>query len=276
MQTQNLTRRWSFLLLIALLGLLLGRSYQHLLLEGPYRAFFLDENLFGWAVGRGWNDYVLSLQTDERILLYTRIVGMLFALSALLFAVFWRSRPGWLWAVAIFNSLLLFFIAFCYFLEKGYQIGQWLEYSAQTLMPVLAIWAARPGPNRAFHLVASLAVALTFIGHGLYALGVHPVPGNFVYMLTQNISMSDAEAKSFLHIAGWLDMVVGVGVFIPRFRKYALLYAVLWGGLTTFARLTSYILFGHLFWLTVHQWLFQFLVRLPHFLLPWYLWRRSD
>jgi len=274
------TQRWSGLLLVALLGVLLGRAYQHLLFEGPYRAFFLDEQLFGWAVesysGKGsWTNYVLSLKTDARILVFTRIVGGLFGITALLFAVFWRSRPRWLWPVAILNSLLLLFLAFGYFLETGYQAGQWIEYSAQIAMPVLAIWAARPGMNRAFRNTAYAVIALTFTGHGLYALGFHPVPGDFVYMLTRNLPLTDTAAKSVLYVAGWLDLAVALGVFIPSLRKYALLYAFFWGGLTTFARLTSYLVFGHLFWLTVHQWVFQFLVRLPHFLLPLFLWRND-
>ncbi len=275
------SQSWAWLLLLALLGVFLGRAYQHLWFEGPYRAFFLDEQLFGWAVaqftGKGsWTDYALSLETDAHIRIFTRIAGIVFIFSAFLFALFWKTRPRWLWPVAIFNSLLLLFLAFGFYLEKGYQLGQWIEYSAQIAMPVLAIWAARPGMTRAFRLTAYAVVALTFIGHGLYALGVHPVPGDFVYMLTQNIPLTDTEAKNVLYVAGWLDLGVAVGVFIPGLRKYSLLYAFFWGGLTSLARLTSYLVFGHLFWLTVHQWFFQFLVRLPHFLLPLFLWRNED
>lgn len=266
-------RDWTYLILLTATVLLLaGRAYQHLLFEGPYRAFFLDENFFGGIAalltGKEWVDYVTSLDTDRAILMYSRVVGVIFAITAVA-AFLSRSRLRRLPAFLLpLSFLLLFFMAFCYYLDRGFQGAQFIEYSAQVLTPLLLALYAVFHKKAAVHWLLRIAVGLTFLGHGLYALGFHPVPGHFVHMVISNLGLTNDQAIQLLLVAGWLDVGVAIGVLIPKMDRYWLAYAVFWGFLTALARLTTYVSFDHLFWISLHQMGFEFLIRTPHFLLP--------
>jgi len=266
-------RQW--LIRIALgsvLLFLLGRAFQHLVFEGPYRAFFLDEQHFGvlqsWLGQGTWYDYVNDPITDVRILWYTRAVGVLWVLCALSF-LRWKQIHGGLQLALVFLSTgTLVFYAGCAYLDKGYQSAQWIEHSAQFLFPALSLWFLRSSQMPSWNILARLAIALTFTGHGMYAMGLFPVPGNFVYMTTTILGVSDAFAKDLLYVAGILDLLVSVALFLPKVDRIALWYCVGWGLLTALARPLTYIYFNHLFWITVQQTLFEFVVRIPHFILP--------
>lgn len=259
-----------FLLLkITVIALLLGRGYQHLFFELPYRAFFLDYQLFGWMIegilGLNWADYTNSLKTDLNLKAFSKTLGIILWISA---ASAWFLPKKWPQPLLVLSSAIIAFAAICYFLDKGYQIGQGIEYTAQVVSPILLIGFANQLENRKLLFAIKVAIALTFLGHGLYAIGYYPVPGHFVQMVVVHINGTNAEAIWLLKIAGILDMVVVVGIFLPRVAMLALIYAFIWGLLTTFARLTSNIYFDHLFWITAHQSLFEFLIRWPHFMLP--------
>lgn len=260
---------------LAIAGVVLflwARSYEHLFFEGPYRAFFLDQELFGGIQGvisdLSWLEFVNSPNTDQYILLYTRGMGWIWLLTSLLFLGYRKVSRYGLWMAAIVSSLGLLFYGASAYLDTGYQLAQWIEYAAQIAMPVLVVFLLHKGVNRRWLLVAKGAIALTFIGHGLYALGYFPVPGHFVYMTTAILGVSDSGARDFLFVIGVLDLVAVVLLFVPKFDTYALLYCILWGFLTALARPVAYIQPGPVFWISVHQSLYEFFVRLPHFILP--------
>ena len=255
---------------------LVGRSYQHLFFEGPYRAFFLDESLFGYWQGvfsdQSWLDFTNSPLADERIRLYTRVMGFIWLATAIVFLFFNRLSAKIAWSLAIISSLGLMFYGACSYLNMGYQSAQWIEHTAQILMPVLAVWIQSDRSGGFWILLAKVAIALTFIGHGLYAMGYFPVPGNFVYMTHTILGTSDEVSKDFLYVAGILDLLAAALLFVPRADRVALLYCAFWGFVTALARPVTYLLPNHLFWLTVHQTTFEFLVRIPHFMLPLLAW----
>lgn len=258
--------------LLGLVMLLWGRCYQHLFFEGPYRAFFLDQQLFG-GVQRAlsslsWLDFVNSPKTDESILLYTRIIAVLWLLASFVFLFYQKIPKAWLWAAALITSASLLFYAAADYLDKGYQLAQWIEYAAQIVMPVLFVLLLQKIAVTTWLGIAKTAIALTFLGHGLYALGYFPLPGNFVYMTTQVLGVTDAAAREILFVAGILDIAAALLLFAPSIDKYALLYCIAWGFLTALARPVAYILPNHLLGLTVHQTAFEFFVRFPHFILP--------
>ena len=251
---------------------LLGRSYQHLFFEGPYRSFFLDESWFRGIQSlfsrQSWLDFVNSPRTDSQIRLYTRFIGFIWLATALGLFLHRRIPSRWLYLGAALSAFGMLFYGLGAYLEKGYQSAQWMEYAAQTAMPLLAIALTTTSQYRLWLRVAKVAIALTFVGHGLYALGFFPLPGNFVYMTTQILGISDESARDLLWVAGIVDLAVAFLLFVPRVDRYALLYCVVWGFLTALARPVTYLLPNHLFWLTVHQTIFEFLVRVPHFMLP--------
>ncbi len=263
---------FGLVLIIAALGVLLGRAYQHLFFEAPYRAFFLDEYYFRWAVNAfsdlSWIDYVTSLETDIRISQYGRGVGWWLIFTALSL-VFLKSRYRLIPAILLsVSALLLFFMAFCYHLDKGYQVAQIMEYTSQIFTPVVLGLHFIGQKSRAAEFVMRVVIALTFLGHGLYAMGLYPVPGHFVHMVIINMGISNDQAVTLLYIAGWMDVGVAVGLFIPRLKAYWLGYALFWGFLTSLARLTTYVPLNHMFPIAIHQMGYEFLIRLPHFLLP--------
>ena len=112
-----------------------------------------------------------------------------------------------------------------------------------------------------------IAIAFTFSAHGLYAIGFYPQPGVFVDMLINILHLSETTAKTFLVVAGILDFVLAIGIFIPRIAQYFLIYAAVWGGLTALARVWAnfYLAFPID---SLHQNLHETLYRLPHMLIP--------
>ena len=70
-----------------------------------------------------------------------------------------------------------------------------------------------------------------------------------------------------LKIAGILDFVVAIAIFIPRISYVALVYAFVWGGLTAIARLVGHFHIAFL-WNSFSQWTWEMLIRLPHGLIP--------
>ena len=260
---------------IALWGLVIflwARAYQHLFFEGPYRAFFLDQELFGGIQGAisdlSWLEFVNSPNTDQYILWYTRGMGWIWLLTSVLFWGYRKVSLYGLWIAAIVSALGLLFYGASNYLDKGYQLAQWMEYASQIAMPILVVFLLQKGVSNRWLLLAKGAIALTFLGHGLYALGYFPLPGHFVYMTTEILGVSDTGARDLLFVAGVLDLVAVVFLFVPKIDKYALLYCILWGFLTALARPVAYIQPGPVFWISVHQSLYEFFVRLPHFILP--------
>src|SRR6056297_482882 len=260
------------LALAALSLFLWARAYQHFFFEGPYRSFFLDQALFGGIQNLisdlSWLEFVTDPQTDRGILFYTRFMAWVWLLTGLLVLGYRKVSGPLLWVLAILSSLGLLFYAASDYLDKGYQLAQWIEYAAQIAMPVLMVFLLHKGVNRRWLFVAKVAIALTFIGHGLYALGYFPVPGHFVYMTTAILGVSDSGARDLLFVAGVLDLVAVVFLFVPKIDKYALMYCILWGFLTALARPVAYIQPGPVFWIGLHQSVYEFFVRLPHFMLP--------
>ena len=265
----------------ACLLLLFGRAYQHIYFEAPYRSFFLKEAYFGWAIhwfsNMNWADYVNSLDVDYAIHSFGLSVGIFFLCTAFLIYLLNSRFKRTAQILCGIASVLLAFMAFSYYLDKGYQLAQIMEYTAQVATPSLLAWYVANPKSQLFNWVIKTVVGLTFLGHGLYALGLYPVPGYFVHMVISNLDVTNTQAEQLLLAAGWMDVGVAVGVFIPKIDRYWLIYAVVWGFLTALARLTTYILWDHMFWLSVHQIGFAFLIRTPHFLLPLAaLWRKKQ
>ncbi|WP_020567890.1 hypothetical protein [Neolewinella persica] len=122
--------------------------------------------------------------------------------------------------------------------------------------------------------VTTCLVALTFIGHGFYAAGVHPVPASFVMMTQASLGVGEGVARNLLFSAGLLDFMAAALLLIPRNKAMliALCWIIPWAILTTLARWWSYQ--GIVEWNTLlTQWLPEVIIRLPHVLVPLVLWR---
>ncbi|MEO0731962.1 MAG: hypothetical protein AAFZ52_03935 [Bacteroidota bacterium] len=141
----------------------------------------------------------------------------------------------------------------------------WVFFIAEYFSGNKSVWF-----NRALRLL----IALTFVGHGLYALGFHPVPAHFILMTQAGLGVGEETARNLLFVVGWLDILAALLLVIPspKTQKLALYWIIPWAILTTLARLWSYG--GLVPWETLlTQWLPEVIRRLPHVLVPLALWQ---
>jgi hypothetical protein len=102
---------------------------------------------------------------------------------------------------------------------------------------ILILMHTRLAVSRLPIVLGRLAIAGTFIGHGLYAMGYYPVPGNFVDMVIIHLGVGESTARQLLFGMGCLDLFVAAGMVLPfRFARPFLVYAMVWGGITALAR----------------------------------------
>ncbi|MEL6673390.1 MAG: hypothetical protein AAFR61_14395 [Bacteroidota bacterium] len=236
--------------------LLLAKAYQHFFFELPYPALLK---------GSG-----------------TLILGAVLGLTGI-GVLASRHISSWLQKLLQLSTTILLGWALSNFIYKGFQLPQLMEHVLQVSLPLFYLWQHRESQEENFFRRLSLAIGITFLGHGLYALGFpYPVPPHFVEMFMESLGgwgMTPELARHCLSLAGILDIGVAIGLMIPALRIYAAAYACLWGFLTALARLTSYVSFDATFWESLHRYGFEFLTRSPHFLAPalivyWY-WRKN-
>lgn len=274
-RTLSTTALTVLLLRVACLAVFLGRAWQHWFWDAPWRAFFWDETLLqevvGWSTGLSWQAYTTHPNTDQYISWLIQGFGIFYVLCAVATVLAQRPRrwTGY-WLLAGSGALLL--LAVLYWKEQFFRGGQLIEYASQIGSPLLLYGALFGGWRREELLVGlKVAVSLTFLGHGLYALGFYPVPGHFVEMTIRITGMGEADARLLLQVAGLLDMVVAVGIFWPKVARGCLLYAGVWGLATALARPWAGF-HPALPWVTLHQSLFEAVYRLPHAVLPLAAW----
>jgi hypothetical protein len=225
--------------------LLGGRGVLHFTTDVPY------DYLFG-------KDEVLSIAFG--ILL----IGFAF-LAVLPNIVLRRSKIVYIFAIP---SVILLMQSCGSFVKADYVPEQIVEHALQIALPILLIYVCK-GHFRLSQLyyVLTTFVALTFIGHAMFALGFHYLPDNFVEMTTQSLLISESSAVQFLFIIGWLDIVFALGAFVPNVRKYSVWYLIVWGFLTSMARV--YFVLGE--GISAELFLVNFpnmIYRLPHGIIP--------
>lgn len=271
---------------LAAAGTLFGRAWQHLRWDAPFRALLWDENLLSGllaTLGVTWSEWVSSPAVETAIQGTIRgfggfyLVAGIVALSARRFSASApidpparpakRVNPFIRWSLGLATAALAL-LALLYWKDKAYQIGQLIEYSLQVGAPLFLLWSLRGLSDREWWLIR-LAIALTFVGHGLYAVGFHPRPGVFLQMTMSGLGLDQEGATTLLLLAGWLDFAAAALILLPQrsLVRAGLYYCFGWGLLTTLARIWSnYDLYG---WESLlDRWVWESLYRLPHFLVP--------
>jgi hypothetical protein len=170
------------------------------------------------------------------------------------------------------GAVQLALLAVLYMLDSKKQLGQLLEHGLQVGLPFLFVRTAITetlGDKE--EGIWRLLIAVTFLGHGLYAVGYYETPGSFISMTMAGFGCSEPVAKSILSTAGVLDFVVAGGVIVGRYfpqtDRILLAYAALWGGLTAVARVWS-LVHADFFWEGLPQWWFETAVRIVHSIGP--------
>lgn len=258
------------LIQITCLLVLLGRAIQHLFFDSPIRGILYSALLMKTPLGLfniNFNDYINSPNLDLYITRILLVIGLLFLILSLFF-FYLKPFHQKIKNIAFYSAtFLLIVVSFAYFKDKSFSVGQFFEYSSQMFLPLFFVIK-----KRSRKLFLQVIIAITFICHGLYAIGYYPIPGSFVQMIISTLNCSNQSAMFILKIVGLLDFLFAIGIFIPKLDKPFLLYGFVWGFITTFARI--YTNFYSDFALsTFSYWLFEFLVRTPHFIIPFILFK---
>lgn len=276
-QTGTVTRSafptFVLLIRIATVAVFLGRAWQHLRWDAPYRDLFWDEKWMGRIVSffgyADWNAYVTAPQTDQIMQNIVQGTGWFYLLCAIIALMITRmGKPG-RWILRI-GGCSLIFLAALYTKEKFYFFGQFLEYTLQWSTPffLAALVQQSTITGRQIQLF-KVAIALTFICHGLYAIGYSPRPELFQTMVINILGFGNEMAIHFLNLAGILDFVFAAALFLPwkKINLVALAYLTFWGFMTTIARVWAFVHWEFL-GSGLAQWLHESVYRIPHFLIP--------
>ena len=267
-----------FFLLVqaATVAVFLGRAWQHLFWDAPFRTLLWDENWMRgtveWLTNYSWQAYITNNAVDDGIQYFIQAMGCFYAICALVAIGIKKVGREIAWLL-IAGSGALLFLAALYCKEKFFSLGQLLEYTLQFSSP-LFLYLLRFRPEIKPKLIPwmKVAIALTFTCHGLYALNFYPRPGNFVQMTIDILGVSEGMAFQFLNVAGVLDFLLAILIFLPRrIAQWALLYAFAWGLATAVARVWAnfYLEFPME---SLHQWMHEMIMRWPHALIPLAVW----
>lgn len=260
------------LLKLSVFFIFFGRAWQHIFWDAPYRSFFWDEGLLEPLIkslfNMSWQEYATNPTTDHFIQRIILGKGLLYSIAAIATITISKTIKTWQKICISIGGIGLLILTVLMTKEKFYHIAQFFEHSIQFGLPFFLLWYyPRQDQSKKGILILKLLIAFTFFSHGLYAFGAYPVPGKFIDMVIQILGCSESSAITLLYIAGILDFVVAVLIFIPKISVYALWYAVIWGLLTALARI-----FANFYWdfplQSIHQNLYQVIYRLPHGLVP--------
>ena len=258
----------------AVIVVLLGRGYQYLFFSAPfmslyYYAAFLKPYV-EHITGMLWHDFLSLPEIDHYTDALIYCVGCLFLATIPFIILLKKKNYTWFQLPILAAGIGLIFLAVLLTVTKNYKVGQFIEYSIQFTSPFLLLsFISYQWIQQNLLFILKLLIALTFLGHGLYAIGYYPVPGYFVDMVIRIFKCSESVARFFLLIAGVLDIVIAVGLFLPNKTvvKHCLIWAVIWGFSTAIARVLGNF-YSDFILHSLHQTVYEMLYRLPHGLFP--------
>ncbi len=249
--------------------LLIGRGWQFFFKDIPFRTILWNEGLLKHIVesfGVSWQSYVTSEKLDFFINLSSQVIGIFFFVLG--FLILSEKLLKKIKIALVIASSILGFVFLLQFMSKFFYIGMLIEHALQWWIPLLLYFLVtkeRFGRNLIF--TTKLSISLTFVGHALFAVGFHPVPGPFIDMLINVFSVSQETAIDILVMAGSIDIACAIFLFLPPLDKYALRFMIFWGLATASARVLAHVDWDN-FWYTSHQWAAESLYRVGHGLIP--------
>lgn len=271
--TKNIDIQKQFILVlkISAIAVLIGRAWQFLFWDAPYRALLWDESLMipiieGWF-NMKWEDWASSEIVNQNIQLSIRFTGVLYVIGIIMILLVNKKRK-WPDIILWINVFFLFLLAVLQTKEVFYHVGQFFENSSQVgVIIILISFLRRWLSEKKLLLFIKILIGLTFFSHGLYAINYYPRPGVFVDLMLNTLGTSESFAHSLIFIVGVIDIVIAMMLFIPSFSKISLWYAFFWGLITAFVRViaNTYLDF---FWSSMHQSWYLTSYRLVHGLLP--------
>ena len=249
----------------------LGRGYQYLFWDAPFRSLLWDQNLLEPLVnflGFSWSEYVTNLNIDYYIQLTIKLIGISYFICAFFCLKITPKSKSWIKNFIFFGSLNLVILALLLTKEKFYHLTMFLEHSIQFGVPILFVIILKKKKLNNFVLISKIIIALCFICHGIYALGIlYPTPANYVTMVINILNVKELMALNLLKTAAILDFAGAILLFIPKTNRYGLIYLTIWGLITAFARIINGFTYDISFKI-IHEHLFETIYRLPHGLFP--------
>lgn len=251
-------------------ALLLGRGVQAIIGDLPFRTVLWNQGLFEPVVtgifGIPWEQYASSLAFDAFINALATGIGLFFVFVGLwaAFNIKTEKLPYFLKVTCLFLGLIFFLK----FMAKSFYLAMAIEHGAQFMAPLVYAWWLKDRSLKPHQILwVKIAVSCTFIGHALFAVGFHPVPGPFIDMIINVLGVKQETAIELLFIAGSLDIACALFIYFPPLDRYALLFMVGWGLATASARVLAHVEIEQ-FWYSWEQWGVEMIYRLPHGLLP--------
>lgn len=252
-----------------------GRAWQGIFWDLPLRPLLWDQNLMQGIVesiyNGSWHEYVTDPKVDNFINGLGVTFGVFWAACSLAILALKPNRK-WLKIPIYIGTGLLILVAFLYWKDKYYALGQLFEYSIQVCSPLILIYAVLGGQNTIkFQTILKAIVAITFVCHGLYAVGYYPVPGDWLqWCLDVFLLPTESSAYTFLQIMGFLDFLAAILLFFRPTFNFAVWYCIVWGAMTALARIVAnFYLDAPLY--SLHQWGYETIFRLAHGGLPFFL-----
>lgn len=247
----------------------LGRGLQHFIADTPYRAFFWDETIFQLE-GNDWSYFSNVLFSDQVIEYLAFGIGMWFLTCSTIIII--NPKAAQLrkrfYIVLLIGTFLLFIQAFLSSKDHFFQIPLFLEHITQCCSPLFFLYYLSKGWDMKLVLMMKTALSITFISHGIYALGLLPVPVHFMEMTMELMNLDENAARLFLTIAGIMDFLVAIMIFLPKkISQSALIYMTVWALLTTFARLFYPLASTEISLALLGIGLSETIFRFPHFLI---------
>lgn len=259
---------------IATVCLFAGLAWQHLRWDAPLWALVWNEPWLRPVIedwfGGSWDAWVTSERVEGAVLAVLRAEGAWLAAAAVA-AALWPRVAAVAWArrtcgvLIVGGAVLVALWGVLDWLDHNRRWPQLCEHGIQAVLPWLW-WSRAPLGARGIR-AARVAIGLTFVGHGVYALGWWPRPGSFVTMTMNSLGVEQTTAEHLLLVAGAVDLFVAVAIWLPRCALAVLWWAAAWGLLTAVARPWAHLDFDRLP-AFLAQWLHPMAMRLGHGLLP--------
>ncbi|MFZ4544222.1 MAG: hypothetical protein ACOYOA_09255 [Saprospiraceae bacterium] len=258
-----------------------ARGMQMFVSDSPIRILLWDENLMKPIVENylsiSWENWTNDFNLENRIALLSKLTGLLFfscALSSIVLAYKLKINKtvqlflkALIW-IGLFSLILMYFL---YAKDKSYRATEFLEYALQWGSPLMLLLYPFLNSIQIDRLTRTL-IALVFFSHGLYAIGFYAIPSSYISYTMSGFHLNESAAKNLLLLVGYIDITFSIFIYSKKVTHFSIYYFIIWGFMTTVARLWCNW-HPEMWEISVRQYFHEMLVRVPHFLIPFTLWK---
>lgn len=239
---------------------------------------FLGISVFLLLLGTGCSHFTSGEQYQPfygAVTWVPKIIGTLLIVAAALLISPWRRNKTLLDLILPMVTLLFAHLSFAAFVHDHYAPEQLLEQGIKVGTPLVywLFFTQRITEKKCIFLL-KVSILCCFVGHGLFAVGLHFVPDSFIDMTTTILGIDAHQAKHVLFVIGILDFIASIAIFFSNNTVFYT-YLILWGLLTALAR----VVYGGLIFdgnqVELANYFFNTVFRIPHGLIPLFVYIHS-